>query len=206
MKLRRRKTLLITTYNCKRIQITRYLLSKGVLILMFSLVVLIYKLYEPPAWYTKSLRELASKYGIDFSEFDSCDRYKKSALLNFVIVISAVLLHAFTSLFDYKIVFIIYFLIFIISYFYSGGFLLIEDGKSPLKKYNDTLLRTAYKLYDRTYFPSGIYWNDDPILEEDLDKFSSLLGKCQDYISYCKLKKTYYLVYYLGFLALIFSF
>ena len=173
---------------------------------MFSLEVLIGKLYEPPAWYTTSLRELASKYGINFSEFESCDRYKKSALLNFLIIISAVLLHSFTSLFDYKITFLIYCIIFIISYFYSGGFLLIEDGKSPLKKYNDALLRTAYKLYDRTYFSSGIYWNDALVSEEDLDNFSSLLEKCQDYISYCKLKKAYYLVYYFGFLAIFFSF
>lgn len=182
-----------------------YSLQRGVNI-MFSLGVLIFKLYEPPAWYTTSLRELASKYDIDFSEFKSCNRYKKSALLNFLIVISAVLLHSFTSLFDYKITFLIYCIIFLISYFYSGGFLLIENGKSPLKKYNDALLRTAYKLYDRTYFSSGIYWNNDPVLEEDLDKFSSLLEKCQDYISYCKLKQTYYLVYYIGSLALICSF
>lgn len=174
---------------------------------MFSLEVLIGKLYEPPAWYTKSLREFASKYDINFSEFESCDRYKKSALLNFLIVISAVLIHVFTSLFDYKITFLIYCLILLISYFYSGGFLCIEDGKYPLKKYNDALLRAAYKLYDRTYFGAGIFYNDDPVLEdEDLDKFSSLLQKCQDYISYCKLKKAYYFVYFFGFFALICTF
>ncbi len=169
---------------------------------VFPLLILFHGLYKPPVWYTTFFREFISKYDIDFTEFESYRGYRNSIVVYLLLVTSAVLLKAFTPLFDYKITPIIYTLAFLISGLYFGiGFLGLIDGKHPLKKYNDILLTTAYKLYDRTYF---LCLHNDPVLEDDLDHFSLLLDKCYDYMSYCKLKSAYFIVYYISFLIIIF--